>query len=251
MTNAFQPTTRRGFTLIELLVVIAIIAVLAGLLLPAVAKARERARQTDCMNNLHQFSVAFTVYRDDHAGKFPGWLSNLYPDYIPNPKVYVCKSDMWNPPVGSRPPDCPGDSEYNETDDNYSHPPPYYGRNGSITNCSYLYELCAAPCSWNWETYVGATPAEVDADGNGETTWGEVKEYQFAHGDNSQTPSKHPYDDTAFPIIRCFHHHREAEFTVVDPDPAIGRHTEGLTLNVAHGGNVFRAPLKWELAPLE
>ena len=57
-----------GFTLIELLVVVAIIAILAAILLPALQKAREKARQTTCINNLKQCGLAVTFYAQDYDG---------------------------------------------------------------------------------------------------------------------------------------------------------------------------------------
>src|SRR5208282_3762954 len=62
---------KQGFTLIELLVVIAIIAILAALLLPAVAKAKERGRQASCINNVHQQTLAVIMYADENGDKLP------------------------------------------------------------------------------------------------------------------------------------------------------------------------------------
>jgi len=62
---------RRGFTLIELLVVIAIIAILSSLLLPALARAKERTRRVACLSNLRQIDLAFRFYRDEHRDRFP------------------------------------------------------------------------------------------------------------------------------------------------------------------------------------
>ncbi|HLI47870.1 MAG TPA: DUF1559 domain-containing protein [Chthonomonas sp.] len=69
--------TDRGFTLIELLVVIAIIALLAALLFPVFSRAREKARQSACLSNLHQIGLAVSMYLQDYDGYFPYAISPM------------------------------------------------------------------------------------------------------------------------------------------------------------------------------
>ena len=86
---------RRGFTLIELLVVIAFIAILAAILFPVFAKAREQARKTTCLSNLKEIGLASLMYVQDYDEKTPcmgfgrEWWTNLYP-YTKSLEVFYC-----------------------------------------------------------------------------------------------------------------------------------------------------------------
>ncbi|MEN6346296.1 MAG: DUF1559 domain-containing protein [Armatimonadia bacterium] len=94
---------RHGFTLIELLVVIAVIAILAAILFPVFARAREKARQSSCTSNLKQLSLAMLMYAQDYdermvirwyncsAGSL-NWRTHFLQPYIKNQQVHVCPS---------------------------------------------------------------------------------------------------------------------------------------------------------------
>lgn len=180
--------TQKGFTLIELLVVIAIIAILAAILFPVFAQAREKARQISCASNLKQLGLAMLMYAQDYDGKIiaascyfcPGqpdvvppqqgewtWqaLSYYYP-YIKNHGIYICPS--------SEQPTSYGELTYTPTygqfwyywDTSWGFPhPPMLDEIGNVAPRGIAGTIMIAEASnvwlWDWGDYGPGTNAEV------------------------------------------------------------------------------------------
>jgi prepilin-type N-terminal cleavage/methylation domain-containing protein/prepilin-type processing-associated H-X9-DG protein len=100
-----SPVTRRAFTLIEILVVIGIIAILAGILVPVLARARSSARSTACKSNLSQIAKAVQMYAGEHASQYPFMASrptlntgmprmcDVLKSYAKDPNLFKCPAD--------------------------------------------------------------------------------------------------------------------------------------------------------------
>jgi type II secretory pathway pseudopilin PulG len=233
-----------------------IIAILSTMMSSVVSAGRRQARQTDCKSNLRQMGVAILVYRGEHNGGNPPWLSNLYPDYLDDKRVFVCRSDREKGLGAIRPADLPikADPEkFPEVIDNDSgiHIR-HAAQNTAVRANSYFYEFSQEECPW-------PIPADYDLDKDPSSTkWWEFKEDQLRYGSKEGNGGTHekpvPYSQSRLPIVRCYHHHREARI------PAYVKNDDGtrsskismaehITINVAYAGNVYVGPLWWEGMP--
>ncbi|NQT84658.1 type II secretion system protein [bacterium] len=205
--RTMKSTGTRAFTLVEMLTVVAIIGVLAGIILPAMRKAKEKAKRTQCLNNLMQFSRAIDLFRVEHEDDFPDWLSNLYPSYIDSKEAYLCPADYCLQgdashigADGGKPWWEPDDREFKQTDDtkfNSNFDKRAHPRNSEISDsnndpvdyCSYLYTFCGAPCPLS---------------GHRGYTWKEAMMREMAKGESRGPAGR----GGRVPIVSCFWHQK-------------------------------------------
>ncbi len=190
---------RKGFTLIELLVVIAIIAILAAILFPVFARARERARQTSCLSNLRQLGLAAMMYAQDYDERMvhyyrymPAGSDNLYwwgdilQPYINNYQLLECPSDAWTyssrrPPGLPDPLVCSYALPNIHTRDDGSSVPRISGSKMAVLETPAETILFAE--STSAEIYVGGTPGFTIAGSNGVTDLGDRSRVAQRHNE--------------------------------------------------------------------
>lgn len=212
----------QSFTLIELLVVIAIIALLAGMLLPVFNKAKEKGRQTACINNLKQIGTCLIMYRDENDEDVSPWISTLYPEGL-SQEVYHCPSDTWKNDPNNTPeswlsrPDGQYSSAYDRRVSAAVGNTGVHGINSNpdVTKISYFYETShAGSPGWSWN-------------GQSADCWMHLKAIQIED-----------FDPTLFPVVRCGWHLRKRN------NPASTKNAP--VLNISWAGNFFLSMNQWE-----
>jgi prepilin-type N-terminal cleavage/methylation domain-containing protein len=238
---------RAGFTLLELLVVISIIGILASALVVSVQSGYKQARQTNCKSNLRQFGVSLTIYRGEHDNNVPNWISNLYPDYVDDRALYVCRADKGHGLSVSRPTELvalingANASDSTSFRDNYQNT--VNTRNPNITACSYMYEFSAATTAWTVPNHTLPAPH----------TMRDYKFAQMSYGDQANVDTSGnplPYSASRIPIIRCYHHYLDQKVIChqnsTSGEKLAATKKDYITINVAYAGNVFVGPTWWE-----
>jgi prepilin-type N-terminal cleavage/methylation domain-containing protein len=218
-------TTRTAFSLIELLIVTAIIAILAGLLVPAITMIRSRMMDLKCCANMRQIGLALTVYVSDYREHFPDTMHTLLEDASYGmsglERLLQCPRDLskgTSPDMGR---------EFYNTNDPGS----------SLTylweeNSSYVYEVSAKPCNGSVlsECYYEGAPRPAD----NTVSWFTAKRNQVRYGWHGN-----PMPECLFPIVRCYHH--------VKWGPTIADCLKVKRVNnISWGGTVYWTRVNWE-----
>ena len=231
-----QPRT--GFTLLEMLIVIVIIGILSSALVVSVQSGYKQARQAACKSNLRQFGVALTIYRGEHDNRTPPWISRLYPDYIDDRGMFVCRADkkqgtgeprpdalLSQPNIGRN--EIDNQKQFWDNKNNLDS-----ARELAIECCSYLYEFSYARPPWR---------VNIQRE-----TMCDYKMDQMTFGYTKKGRQMPPYSASRIPIVRCYHHWRDQKVYGYANATSTRPTKEFLTINVAYAGNVFVGPLYWE-----
>ena len=227
-----------------MLVVIAILGILGAALVTNVQGGYKQARQANCKSNLRQFGVAITIYRGEHDNTPPDWISNLYPEYVDNRAMYICRADVNKGRDTLRPPEYVrriqdsntlDASKFRDNESNGDNT-----RTKAIESCSYFYEFSIANPGWSPESHWP------------EGDYSTMKAYKHAQMDYGDVNNpKHiilPHSAARIPIIRCYHHWRDMSLYGVAyaQRSSWTQSKQPITLNVAYAGNVFAGPPWWE-----